>query len=42
MKNFENPELKLLIFTVEDVITTSTGNGDISREEDEMPFVPLP
>lgn len=35
MKTFEYPELKLSIFTVEDVVTTSGGDG--SMPEDNTP-----
>ena len=37
MKMFENPEISVLKFDVEDVITTSNGgNGDNNTGDDEL------
>ena len=34
MKNYELPELQILAFEIEDVITTSGGNGETEATED--------
>ena len=38
MKHYEQPELKIEEFEVEDIITTSGGTGDLG--DDETDFVP--
>ena len=34
MKEFETPEIQIVVFSVEDIITTSGGNGTIMPDDD--------
>lgn len=36
MKKFETPEIEVEKFSIEDIITTSTGNGDNNTNDDEL------
>lgn len=36
MKKFEIPEIEIAKFAIEDIITTSGGNGDNSTGDDEL------
>lgn len=36
MKKFETPEVNVVTFTVEDVITTSSGGGGTMLPDDEL------
>ena len=36
MKKFETPEIEVTKFAVEDVITTSNGNGDNGTNDSEL------
>ena len=34
MKKFENPSIEVEVFSVEDIITTSTGGGDVLPDDE--------